>query len=115
MKLIPLAHYEQRYAISEEGFIKNLANNSMLNPTINPNGYLKVGLANGDGTHQQELLHRLVALHFLPYPTAPFSNLPQVIVFSSSVTSLQAHIPANTFNPNDGVSLQVIDRLATMP
>ena len=68
MKLIPLAHYEQRYAISEEGFIKNLANNSMLNPTINPNGYLKVGLANGNGTHQQELLHRLVALHFLPNP-----------------------------------------------
>lgn len=66
--LIPLAHYENRYLISPEGFIFNLANNSILQPSTNPNGYLKVGLANGDGTHQQELLHILVAKHFIPNP-----------------------------------------------
>ena len=68
MNFIPLAFFEQRYMISEEGKIKNLANNSLLQPSINPNGYLKVGLANGDGSHKQELVHILVARHFLPNP-----------------------------------------------
>ena len=66
--LIPIAYFEKRYLISETGFIKNLANNSELKPIVNPNGYLKVGLANGDGTHQQELVHILVAKHFIPNP-----------------------------------------------
>lgn len=66
--LIPIAYYEDRYLIDETGFIKNLANNSQLKPTVNPNGYLKVGLANGDGTHKQELVHILVAKHFIPNP-----------------------------------------------
>lgn len=64
----PLAHFEQRYLISPEGFILNLANNSVLKPTILENGYLKVGLAYGDGTHKQTLLHILVAKHFIPNP-----------------------------------------------
>lgn len=66
--LINLAYYEKRYAISDEGWIKNLANNEKLKPVVNPNGYLKVGLANGDGTHNQRLLHILVAKHFIPNP-----------------------------------------------
>lgn len=66
--MIPIAHYENRYLIGKDGVIINLANNSPLKPTENPNGYLKVGLANGDGTHYQELLHILVALHYLPNP-----------------------------------------------
>lgn len=64
----PLAHFEKRYAITEEGQIINLANNQPLQPTENPNGYLKVGLATGDGGHVQELLHILVAKHFIPNP-----------------------------------------------
>lgn len=66
--LIPIAYYENRYQISETGFIKNLANNSELKPVVNPNGYLKTALANGDGTHKQELVHILVAKHFIPNP-----------------------------------------------
>lgn len=69
-----MAFFEQRYKISDRGWIKNLANNQPLKPTVNPNGYLKVGLANGDGTHTQELLHILVAKHFIPNPY----NYPQV-------------------------------------
>ena len=68
MHFIPLAFYEQRYKISPQGVILNLANNTPLQPSRNPNGYLKVGLANGDGSHKQELLHILVAKHFLPNP-----------------------------------------------
>ena len=68
MNFIPLAFFEKRYSISPRGMILNLANNTPLQPSLNPNGYLKVGLANGDGTHKQELVHILVARHFLPNP-----------------------------------------------
>ena len=66
--MLPLARYEKRYMIGRSGQILNLANNTFLTPIMNLNGYYKVGLANGDGTHQQALLHRLVALHFIPNP-----------------------------------------------
>ena len=66
--MVPLARFENRYMISEAGFILNLANNQALQPTTNPNGYSKVGLACGDGTHKQALLHILVAKHFIPNP-----------------------------------------------
>ena len=68
MKHIPIAYFENRYAITPTGLIKNLANNTYLTPIANPNGYLKVGLANGEGGHKQYAIHRLVALHFLPNP-----------------------------------------------
>ena len=55
--MTPLAHFEKRYAITEQGQIINLANNQPLKPTENENGYLKVGLATGDGGHVQELVH----------------------------------------------------------
>lgn len=64
----PIAHYENRYAIREDGVVINLARNESLKPQLNPNGYLKVGLANGDGTHWQTLVHILVARHLLPNP-----------------------------------------------
>jgi len=66
--MTPLAHFEKRYAICKDGQIINLANNTPLSPIRNPNGYFKVGLSNGDGTHSQHLIHRLVAKHFIPNP-----------------------------------------------
>lgn len=64
----PVAHYEQRYNVTSTGHVINLANNTPLTPIQNPNGYFKVGLANGDGSHKQVAIHRLVALHFIPNP-----------------------------------------------
>lgn len=66
--MIPIANFEQRYALTEDGQIFNLANNLPLAPIENPNGYLKVGLANGKGGHKQLSIHRLVALHCIPNP-----------------------------------------------
>lgn len=40
----PIAHFENRYLIGEDGTIMNLANNTPLKPTVLENGYLKVGL-----------------------------------------------------------------------
>ena len=70
----PIAHFEKRYLIGENGQILNLANNTMLNPTELENGYLKVGLATGDGNHEQHTVHTLVARHYIPNPY----NHPQV-------------------------------------
>lgn len=66
--MMPIAFHENRYQINEFGQILNLANNTLLKPSVLGNGYLKVGLANGDGTHDQQLVHILVAKHFLPNP-----------------------------------------------
>ena len=64
----PIAHFESRYLISKDGEVMNLANNTLLTPIKNPNGYLKVGLADGIGGHKQLSIHRLVAKHFIPNP-----------------------------------------------
>lgn len=64
--LVPLAHYERKYAISPDGFVWNLDRQAKQTETQNPNGYMKVCLnLNGKA---QFLLHQLVALHFLPNP-----------------------------------------------
>jgi hypothetical protein len=66
--MLPIARFERRYLIGPDGVVLNLANNRPLTPIKNPNGYLKVGLADGNGHHTQLLVHRLVALHYLPNP-----------------------------------------------
>ena len=43
----PITYFEKRYAITEEGVVINLANNSILKPTKQKNGYLKVALDKG--------------------------------------------------------------------
>lgn len=71
--MIPIAHFEDRYLISEDSTIISRLSNQPLKPSVNPNGYYKVGLATGDG-HEQHLVHILVARHFIPNPY----NHPQV-------------------------------------
>lgn len=66
--MTPIANFEQRYLISTSGEVINLATNTVLTPIKNPNGYLKVGLADGKGGHTQLSIHVLVAKHFLPNP-----------------------------------------------
>lgn len=61
--LIPIAHYETKYSISSEGYIQSNWNNNKLSPRKNKNGYLVVTLEK-----EQLLVHRLVALHFIPNP-----------------------------------------------
>lgn len=65
--LVPIAHFEERYHIAPFGAVWNLSTEAWLQPSVNPNGYAKVGLSK-DGQVTQLLLHRLVALHFLPNP-----------------------------------------------
>ena len=66
--MIPIANFENRYKIDSTGKILNLANNTLLNPSLQADGYLTVGLANSGNPNTTLSVHRLVALHFLPNP-----------------------------------------------
>jgi len=64
-----IARFENRYGITKEGKVINLANNTELKLRTNPNGYLIASLGTGEGgRHKQLSVHRLVALHFIPNP-----------------------------------------------
>ena len=65
--MTPIAHFEDRYLIGEDGVIVSRLSNQPLKPTMNPNGYLKVALATGNSS-EQHLVHILVARHFIPNP-----------------------------------------------
>ena len=65
--MTPIAHFEDRYLIQEDSTIISRLSNQPLKHIQNPNGYLKVSLASGEG-HEQHLVHILVAKHFIPNP-----------------------------------------------
>jgi hypothetical protein len=66
--MTPIANFENRYKVDDQGNVLNLANNQLLKPQLQGNGYLTVTLAHGNGKATVFGVHRLVALHFLPNP-----------------------------------------------
>lgn len=67
MKTIPMAHFESKYTIYENGTIMSHTRNMLIKPTQNPNGYMKYTFCL-NGNKQQQLIHQVIALHFLPNP-----------------------------------------------
>jgi len=59
--------FKNRYAISNFGRIKNLKTGKFLNPYLRKNGYLQIGIRL-NGVRYFFLIHRLVAIHFIPNP-----------------------------------------------
>ena len=58
-----------KYLISETGKIYSLFSNKVLTPTLEPNiGYYRVKMVSDDGEKKTFLVHRLVALAFIPNP-----------------------------------------------
>ena len=66
--------YHGRYQVSNKGRIWSVIKHRFLKPYINQWGYHQVALYFGDGRRKKEMVHRLVAITFLPNP----QSLPQV-------------------------------------
>ena len=62
-----------RYLISNKGRVKNVRTSRILKP-FNLRGYKQITLTNDDNIKKKVLVHRLVALAFIPNP----NNKPQV-------------------------------------
>jgi hypothetical protein len=63
----------ENYLIFDDGDVYNTNNNRFLKPSCCKNGYKRINLYN-DGKSKTFLIHRLVALHYLPNPD-PENNL----------------------------------------
>ena len=58
----------ENYEVSNEGFVRSVRTGRVLNPKIN-NGYRQVNLYKGGGAKpSMRLVHRLVAIAFIPNP-----------------------------------------------
>lgn len=65
--------FDGKYQVSNLGRVrstrhKSVIRNKVLSPQRNPNGYLKIYLGDGNGGGKQMLIHRLVAIAFIPNP-----------------------------------------------
>ena len=63
-----------QYQISNMGRVWSKYRNRYMNPVANNKGYLQIKLIAVNGKRKNELVHRLVALHFIDNP----ENKPEV-------------------------------------
>jgi hypothetical protein len=63
----PIINYEDIYEINEYGEIRRIDSNHILKPYLNNKGYKCISL-NKNGISTKFLIHRLVAIHFIPNP-----------------------------------------------
>lgn len=94
--------FEGIYKISEYGDILNIISNKILSPYINNKGYKMIDL-NKNGTRYRYLIHRLVAIHFVPNPY----NLP--IVLHKDNVKLNIHysnLKWGTYSENNAQSIR---------
>ena len=62
------------YSISTHGRVMKNSNRKIMKPSLKPNGYMSINLFTSDGRRKKELVHRLVAITFIPND----KHLPQV-------------------------------------
>lgn len=64
----PIKDFEDKYAVSNLGRVKNIRTNKIKKPHILPSGYIMTHLYIGDGIYKNCLIHRLVAEAFIEKP-----------------------------------------------
>ena len=62
------------YSVSTHGRIMKNSNRKIMKPSLKPNGYMSINLFTSDGRRKKELVHRLVAITFIPND----EHLPEV-------------------------------------
>ena len=101
--------YEGIYQINEYGEIRRVDNFKLLRPYITNKGYKAIDLYK-DGIRTKFLIHRLVALHFVPNP----NNYP--IVLHKDNVKLNTHysnLEWGTYSENNAQAIR--DGLNTIP
>lgn len=101
--------YEGIYQINEYGEIRRADNFKLLHPYITNKGYKAIDL-NKNGVRSKFLVHRLVALHFVPNP----NNYP--IVLHKDNDKLNTHYSNliwGTYSQNNAQAIR--DGLNTVP
>lgn len=101
-----------KYLVSSQGYVLSLKTGKPMRHTNHKGGYLRLGLVLDNGYKQSLLLHRVVAITFIPNE----QNKPEVNHIdgnkhNNSVTNLewvtreenQQHAFSNNLNTNDGV------------
>ncbi len=78
------------YSVSTEGRVVKNSTRKMMTPSVMANGYMQINLFTGDGRRKKELVHRLVALTFIPNE----KHLPEVnhidgVRHNNSVSNLE--------------------------
>lgn len=54
------------YSVSNQGRVKKNSDEKIMKPSKMRNGYMVINLFTGDGRRKKELIHRLVAITFIP-------------------------------------------------
>lgn len=60
--------YENKYAVEEDGKVFSYKSDRYLKPVLNHHGYMMVCLYGAKSFHRMFMIHRLVALTFIPNP-----------------------------------------------
>ena len=66
MEIFEIIREYPMYSVSTEGRIMKNANRKIMKPSKMRNGYMQINLFTKDGRRKKELVHRLVALTFIP-------------------------------------------------
>ncbi len=74
MEIFEVIKEYPKYSISTYGRVMKTHNRKIMKPSQKPNGYMSINLFTSDGRRKKELVHRLVAITFIPNP----NGLPQV-------------------------------------
>jgi hypothetical protein len=101
--------YENIYQINEYGDIKDVRSKKLRSPYITKKGYKSIDLYK-DGKREKFLIHRLVAINFIPNP----DNLP--IVLHKDNVKLNTHysnLKWGTYSENNSQAIR--DGLNTVP
>ena len=78
------------YSVSTEGRIRKNSTRKILTPSKKPNGYLSINLGTGDGRRKKELVHRIVAMTFIPnVDSLPEVNHIDGVRDNNAVTNLE--------------------------